>query len=99
VGTPFTSHYPDSTHPNALFKLADGSVVAYSLLCTHVCCTVSYDTSSELFVCLCHGSVFNSSGGVVQGPADTPLPMVVLQVDSAGNVRATGFSGTSPCIG
>jgi arsenite oxidase small subunit len=98
VGTPFTFNYPDSKHPNALFKMADGSVQAYSLHCTHVCCTVQYDTGSKVFHCPCHGSVFDSSGQVVQGPATYPLPKITLQVDSSGGITPTGVSGTSPCL-
>ncbi len=98
VGTPFTFDYPDSNHPNILLKLANGSLAAYSLLCTHVCCTVSYSTSSNNFYCPCHASLFDGGGNVVRGPAALPLPKVLLQVDSSGNVTATGFSGASPCI-
>jgi arsenite oxidase small subunit len=98
VGTPFIFNYPDSRHPSALFKLADGSVQAFSLLCTHVCCTVQYDSGSKAFYCPCHASAFNSSGQVVRGPAAYPLPKVTLQVDSSGEITATGVSGTSPCL-
>jgi arsenite oxidase small subunit len=98
VGAPFAFNYPDSRHPNALFKMADDSVQAYSLLCTHVCCTVQYDPSSKVFNCPCHGSVFDSSGQVVRGPAGYPLPKITLQVDSSGGITATGVSGTSPCL-
>lgn len=98
VGIPVTFSYPDSRHPNALFKLADGSIQAFSLLCTHVCCEISYNASSEVFFCPCHSSVFDSSGNVLHGPASLPLPKVLLQVDSSGNITPTGISGTSPCV-
>jgi Rieske Fe-S protein len=97
VGTPFYFSYPDSRHPNALFKRADGSVQAYSLLCTHVCCTVNFNSASNTFLCPCHSSLFGSTGEILRGPATYPLPKVTLQVDSSGNITPTGISGTSPC--
>ncbi len=94
--TPVYFQYP-SGYPNVLFKRSDGTLEAYSLLCTHVCCECSYISSSKVFYCPCHGSVFDSKGGVVRGPANSPLPSVVLNVDSSGNVFPTGVSGYSPC--
>ena len=98
VGTPFTFYYPDQNHPNALFKLSDGTVEAYSLLCTHVCCPVGYNSTSQTFVCPCHGSVFDSGGRILRGPAAYALPKIALQVDSSGAITPTGVSGASPCM-
>ncbi len=48
---------------------------ALSSICTHQGCTITeYDPTSQNFVCPCHGSVFNASGQVVNGPAGSPLP-------------------------
>lgn len=96
VGTPVYFYYP-SGYPNVLFKRSDGSLAAYSLLCTHVCCEVSYEAGSGVFYCPCHGSEFNSSGQVLRGPAGSPLPSITLNVDASGNVFPTGVSGYSPC--
>jgi cytochrome b6-f complex iron-sulfur subunit len=96
VGSPVYFDYP-SGYPNVLFKRSDGSLAAYSLLCTHVCCEVSYESSTGGFFCPCHGSEFNSEGQVTRGPAGSPLPSVTLSVDNAGNVFPTGVSGHSPC--
>jgi cytochrome b6-f complex iron-sulfur subunit len=47
---------------------------ALSAICTHQGCIVNtYDSSSNQFVCPCHGSHFDTSGNVVQGPAPAPL--------------------------
>jgi Rieske Fe-S protein len=96
VDSPVYFQYP-SGYPNVLFKRSDGTLEAYSLLCTHVCCECSYVASSNVFYCPCHGSVFDMSGKVVRGPAALPLPKVTLNVDSAGNVFPTGTSGPTPC--
>ena len=96
VGSPVYFQYP-SGYPNVLFKRSDGTLAAYSLLCTHVCCECSYEASSNVIYCPCHGSVFDTTGKVLRGPASSPLPSITLSVDSAGNIFPTGTSGYSPC--
>jgi cytochrome b6-f complex iron-sulfur subunit len=49
-----------------------GAFLAYSQYCTHAGCTVNFDGTSY-FQCYCHGSVFDSNGNVVQGPAYSAL--------------------------
>ena len=71
------------------------SIVAYSMFCTHIGCSVDLDTESEMLVCECHQSVYNpkQSGRVVEGPAPSSLPMVSLNVDGSGDIYATGVAG------
>ena len=96
VGVPVQFEYP-AGYPNVLLKKSDGSILALSLLCTHVCCTCTYDSASDKVYCPCHGSVFDANGNVLQGPASSPLPQVQLKVDVAGNVFPTGISNPGPC--
>jgi Rieske Fe-S protein len=56
-------------------------IYALNLTCTHLGCTVN--ATPKGFVCPCHGSVFNTSGDVVKGPADGPLKR--LAVDEQGD--------------
>lgn len=96
VGVPIQFDYP-AGYPNVLLKKSDGSLLALSLLCTHVCCVCSYDPASNRIYCPCHGSVFDSNGSVLQGPASSPLPQVQLKVDTGGNVYPTGILNPGPC--
>lgn len=47
--------------------------IALSSVCTHQGCAVSYSSADNNLPCPCHGSVFSTSGSVLEGPADTPL--------------------------
>lgn len=44
-----------------------------SAVCTHLGCTVNWSEVNFRFECPCHGSVFNTLGKVVSGPAPRPL--------------------------
>jgi ubiquinol-cytochrome c reductase iron-sulfur subunit len=79
-------------------------VVAYSKICTHAGCAISMyrvptfapDEPKPALVCPCHYSTFDpASGGTVQfGPAGRPLPMLPLEIDPRGFLRAKGnFNG------
>ena len=55
-----------------LYRASNESVRALSRRCTHQSCTIGA-FSNGVSTCDCHGSKFNLSGGVVQGPASAPL--------------------------
>ena len=76
---------PGTGDPAFLFRLASGRVVCYDGLCTHEECPVDFDASSELFVCPCHGAVFDPahSGRVLAGPTRRALPEIPLFIDPA----------------
>ena len=53
----------------------DGTTIrAFSSVCTHQGCATNWQFSGGIFECTCHGSLFNTSGQVVRGPAATNLP-------------------------
>ena len=96
VGTPVYFDYP-SGYPNMLLLQADGSLIAFSMLCTHVCCQLQYDSALKELGCPCHGSIFDATGKVIQGPASVDLPRVTLSVDSKGYITPTGVPNPGPC--
>jgi len=51
----------------------DGAAIrAFTSICTHEQCTIN-SFANDTFTCPCHGSEFNTSGEVLQGPAPDPL--------------------------
>jgi ubiquinol-cytochrome c reductase iron-sulfur subunit len=83
-----------------------GGILAFSKICTHAGCAVSlYRTPlfaptspKPALICPCHYSTFDPArGGTVEfGPAGRPLPMLPLQVDGAGALRAAGNFNEPP---
>ena len=53
-------------------RTAQDTIIAVTSVCTHEGCTVS-GFQNNTYVCPCHGSQYNTSGGVVQGPATAAL--------------------------
>lgn len=53
--------------------------IALSSVCTHQGCAVSYDHDATNLPCPCHGSVFSTSGSVLNGPAGSPLKKFEVQ--------------------
>ncbi|MGI8827190.1 MAG: ubiquinol-cytochrome c reductase iron-sulfur subunit [Chloroflexota bacterium] len=49
------------------------SFTAFAVYCTHLGCPVDWFQTPQLFLCPCHGSVFNGDGTVAGGPAPRPL--------------------------
>jgi cytochrome b6-f complex iron-sulfur subunit len=67
-----------------------GNILALSNVCTHAGCSKDWDYESQtsLFRCTCHNSLFNSNGGVEQGPATAPLKSYsVEQTDNTITIR------------
>jgi cytochrome b6-f complex iron-sulfur subunit len=54
-------------------RTVSGTYIAVSQYCTHAGGTVIYDSKNNDIYCPVHGSVFSTSGSVIQGPAGSPL--------------------------
>ena len=59
----------EGTERVAVYKDEAGSVHAVSPVCTHMGCTVTWNTAETTWDCPCHGSRFTCDGAVIQGPA------------------------------
>jgi menaquinol-cytochrome c reductase iron-sulfur subunit len=69
-----------------LRRTGDESFIAFSVFCTHVGCPVAWRPGASLFICPCHGGVFDREGDVVAGPPQTPLIRLDVRVQE-GDVQ------------
>ncbi|MDA4128295.1 MAG: arsenate reductase (azurin) small subunit [Thaumarchaeota archaeon] len=89
----------------------DGDIIAFSQVCQHLgClyafqaqgssppCSASYKADRPVGYCCCHGTVydFGHQAQVISGPSPRPLPRVILELNSSGDIFATGM--TPPTI-
>jgi thiosulfate dehydrogenase [quinone] large subunit len=72
---------PKTQQPAWLVHAAASTFVAFSAVCTHAGCGVSFDPSTTQFVCPCHGGTYDAkTGQVIGGPPPSPLPKIRIQV-------------------
>lgn len=62
----------------AIIYNRDGEIIAYSLVCTHLGCTITESPSG--FDCPCHGSRYDENGNVLAGPAQKPLKKLRVEI-------------------
>lgn len=105
VNKPVSFSYPDESSPCVAVRMGKpvaggvgpkGDIVAYSVLCTHMGCPVSYDAQSRNFKCPCHYSVFDSEkeGQMVTGQATENLPSILLSYNAKDDtITAVGVDG------
>jgi thiosulfate dehydrogenase [quinone] large subunit len=77
---------PADGSPDIVVRHDDGSLSAFSAVCTHAGCTVGYQGGQ--IVCPCHGGTFDpNSGAVVAGPPPSGLASRKV-VEAGGSIYA-----------
>jgi len=65
---------PTDGQPDIIIRHSDGSLNAFSAVCTHQGCEVGYQGGGQI-QCPCHGGLYNARTGAVEGgPPPAPLP-------------------------
>jgi cytochrome b6-f complex iron-sulfur subunit len=77
INYPVGSRTVRSDIPAVIYN-RDGKIVAHSLICTHLGCTISENDAE--FDCPCHGSRFDENGAVLAGPAQQPLKNLTVEI-------------------
>lgn len=72
------------TFPEGQFHLIhnEDGLLAFYWGCTHLYCTVPWDSEIEEFNCNCHGARFDRVGSVTVGPGPRPLDLMPIEVES-----------------
>ncbi len=58
--------------------------VAIDSTCTHMGCTIGYNLAANNFPCPCHGSVYSTTGAIINGP--TVIPLKAYPVSKSGTI-------------
>lgn len=59
--------------PGILIRKPDGSLAAFSAVCTHLSCTVQFKPDEEIIWCACHNGRYDLTGRNIAGPPPRPL--------------------------
>jgi arsenite oxidase small subunit len=100
---PLVFDYPLVGISNMLVKLGakadngvgpDGDIVAFSRVCQHQGCLISFLGVAYEGNCPCHGSQYDfiHNGSIISGPTTQPVPRVLLEFDAAtGDIYVVGM--------
>ena len=62
-------------------KQPAGDIVVFSPICPHLGCGFRWDVGDHKFKCPCHGSVYDVTGKVLEGPAPRSLDVLPSKVE------------------
>ena len=68
--------------PGILINTSEGELKAFEATCTHLTCTVVFESDTQTLLCPCHNGRFDFNGNVVSGPP--PAPLETLEVKIVG---------------
>ncbi len=63
----------------ALYKDSVGNLHAVNSLCSHIKCSISWNSAEKSWDCPCHGSRFSCTGEVLTGPSTVDLEYIDLK--------------------
>jgi arsenite oxidase small subunit len=105
LNEPFSFSYPDKDSPCLIIKFGneqksgvgpDSDIVAYSQLCSHLGCAVSFHKERKTFICPCHFSQYDpeKNGRIICGQATRSLPRILLKYNATNKtISAVGIDG------
>jgi cytochrome b6-f complex iron-sulfur subunit len=71
-----------------LIRRNDGTLAAFSAVCSHLGCVVQWQKDKEQFLCPCHAGVYSSDGAVLAGPP--PKPLTKIDLEMVGGIITVG---------
>jgi Rieske Fe-S protein len=90
---PVSGYAHDGVYPNfrdlGFFVIrSGGKLTALSSICTHRNCKLTAE-ADRTYYCECHGSTFDPTGKVTEGPATRNLPVLPTSNDAGGHLIVT----------
>ena len=79
VGGSVTGHSAGVPFPRVVLRAGASQMLAFDARCPHLGCAVS--GAQKLFICPCHGSLFDLDGSVKLGPSERPLTPLAVTFD------------------
>ena len=70
-----------------LRRSSETDFTAFGVNCTHLGCPVNWLADADLFMCPCHGGVYNGNGTVAGGPPPAPLTQLPVRVTDDQRVQ------------
>ena len=64
-----------------LVRTGEKEVKAISTVCTHLGCTVYWQSDKKEFFCPCHNGRFDKNGNVLSGPPPAPLDLYRVEIE------------------
>jgi Rieske Fe-S protein len=68
------------SRPALLIRVGESDFRAFSAVCTHLNCTVQFQSETRQIWCACHNGLFDLNGKVVSGPPPRPLEEFAVRV-------------------
>jgi menaquinol-cytochrome c reductase iron-sulfur subunit len=91
---PRDSVYRTTHDDQPLIVVNDGGTIrTFLAVCTHEGCPLGWNPNQHLIRCPCHGSAFDVSGHVVNGPATRPLTQLETFIER-GRVLVSNSVGS-----
>lgn len=78
------------SQPALLIRTEEGDVRAFSAMCPHLGCTVTYEPDSKVIWCPCHNGIFDLHGRNIAGPPPRPLDEYQVNVRDGKIIVSNG---------
>jgi len=72
--------FPFGSDPGIVIEVAPGEFKAFAAMCTHLSCTVQFESTDQRIWCACHNGWYDLNGKNISGPPPHPLEQYEVNV-------------------
>jgi Rieske Fe-S protein len=85
IGDSYVFEIPGVKEHAMLIRLSENDYAAFGQKCTHLQCPVLWKNDQKILYCPCHKGAFEgTTGNVLYGPPERPLPKLKLEIAQDG---------------